>query len=165
MTDARPPNKRLQRTGNSAFELRFGGLPASTPGGCATSGALLGAAERPVRSRRPQVSLSDLLRSRISLSRERRWAARSIDFRGASIKRFRFFRVVRIFVSKRFVAVVARRPGPRLGRSLALPFGGCHGRLVRPCPERLCTQTHWQASCQWHPARGRCADARSRRPL
>jgi len=45
----RMPNKALQLTANSAFQLRFGSLLASTSGASATSAALLSAAERPVR--------------------------------------------------------------------------------------------------------------------
>jgi hypothetical protein len=42
-------NKALQLTANSAFQLKFGRLLASTLGASATSAALLSAAERPFR--------------------------------------------------------------------------------------------------------------------
>ena len=43
------PNKALQLTSNSAFQLWFGSFPASTLGAQAASEALLAAAERPFR--------------------------------------------------------------------------------------------------------------------
>jgi hypothetical protein len=43
------PNKALQLTSNSAFQLWFGSLLPSTLGAPATSEALLAAAERPIR--------------------------------------------------------------------------------------------------------------------
>ncbi len=43
------PNKALQLTANSTFQLRFGNLLALTLGAQAISDGLLAAAERPVR--------------------------------------------------------------------------------------------------------------------
>jgi hypothetical protein len=43
------PNNALQLTANSAFQLRFGSLLASTLGASATVGGLCHAAERPAR--------------------------------------------------------------------------------------------------------------------
>ncbi len=67
-------------------------------------------------SRSPQVSLTELFRSRISLSRERRRPTRSIHFPGTSIQDFTFFGLVRISISNRLISLVDAAVVPELQR-------------------------------------------------
>ena len=85
---------------------------------------------------------------------------RSIPFPGRSIKDLKVLLGSSESPPKnRLTSLVDASPLPAARREPRPPHrAGCHGRpaswlcQVRPCPEPLCRQRHWQASCQWHPA-------------